>query len=98
MKNKIYRTVSVEDRLPKHGGHFLSSIGLVRFMISDKEWVDDYYRTRNPDWWLEEVYFPSEDEMQNLYSLNRDFYDSSFAAGMHKGANFILNHIKGGGK
>lgn len=112
MKNKIYRTVSVEERLPKHGGHFLTDIGLVRFMINDKEWVDDKYITCNPNWWLEEItnpdqaqevvnelfgkyeLLPSEDEIQEAFSKSDigNIEGSEF----HEGANFILNHIKGG--
>lgn len=89
-----------KGELPKHGGHFLSSIGLVRFMISDKEWVDDYYRTRNPDWWLQEIELPSEEDIDKS---GDDFayphIDSSFAFNcfMH-GANFILNKLKGEAK
>lgn len=81
--------MSVKDRLPKHGGHFLSNIGLVRFMISDKEWVDDDYRTRNPDWWLQEIELPSEKEIENMAE------EFAFPNSVKIGANFILNKLKG---
>lgn len=94
MKTKLYRTVSVEERLPKHGGHFLTDIGLVRFMINDKEWVDDKYITCNPNWWLEEIELPSENDINN--ELDELPWDSDEA--FKEGANFIINYIKGGEK
>lgn len=98
MKNKIYRTVSVEDRLPKHGGHFLTDIGIVRFMINDKEWVYDNYITCNPNWWLEEIELPTENKVHESiphYRYDAEL-DHAFQDGYYIGANFILNHIKGG--
>lgn len=82
--------MSVKDRLPKHGGHFLTDIGLVRFMINDKEWVYDKYITCNPNWFLEEIELPSEEDIEN--ESYKGWVRSNFKAG----ANFILNHIKGG--
>lgn len=115
MKNKIYRLVSVSDRLPENDGCYITNIGAIKFEFIGKGWSRGLEDLESIDWWLEEItnpeqarevvselfgkfeLLPCEDEMKNLYYLNRYLYDFSFAAGMHKGANFILNHIKGGG-
>lgn len=88
MKNKIYRSVSVEDRLPqfKYGSYrsyFYTDKGLIYY---DK--YDGWEKSISVEWWLEEVKFPTMEDVEN--STHPEAYLMSF----RNGANFILNHIK----
>lgn len=60
MKNKLFRSVPVLERLPAHGGYILTDIGLVQFFPKDKSWLDDEYFFCSPDHWLEPIELPTD--------------------------------------
>lgn len=89
---RIYREVSVEERLPKKSGHY---IGV---------WVNDILTPTYFDnqigfsegilHWLELVELPSEEEMYNQATTVECKEDEELDA-FRDGASFILNYIKG---
>ena len=85
MKNKIYRTVSVEERLPD--GIDYTVVFEDGYLSSDTDVYSDGVVA-----WLEEIELPSEEDIIELAQK------TSCVNQFWNGAYFILKHIKGGGK
>lgn len=87
MKAKLYRTVSVRERIPTETGyyHSIGKHGSKRVL-----WFDVETGFCEPgSHWMEEVELPSEEEIKK--ESDKGWVRSHFQAG----ASFILNHIKG---
>ena len=70
-----------KGELPKGNGDVFSEMGVL-------EYSEVYGWDVDPEWWLEEIELPSEEEMQLVAPKTRcvnQFWN---------GANFILNHLK----
>lgn len=73
---------------PKGNGDVFSDMGVL-------EYSEVYGWDVDPEWWLEEIELPSEDEVNFKYPLNSEEpYKTSLHVGCRQGANFILNHLK----
>lgn len=99
--NKLYREVSISERLPLKNSGVIGicdpADGLQQFYFQDGKFVDpadDYPMTVTA--WLEEVKLPSDEEIKqeeynNFIQSDRNHY---FKDGFKTGANFILNKLK----
>lgn len=95
MENKLYREVSVSDRLPQTSGSYLTNNG--KRLFSDH--INVWQRNDNDkalEWWLEEVKLPSEKEINKA----RDSYswchiNPVFKSGWRYGVKYILESLKG---
>ena len=73
----IFRKVSVNKRLPKHGRYltdwgWLNYEGLFPNEIGT-HWYEEYEPNsipRNPNWWFEEIQFPTDDELEKRFPTN----------------------------
>ena len=79
-----------KGELPKQGFVYTNQ-GVMYFLEDNKRFIDnDNHSTPMPNWWLEEIKLPSEEEIylelgkKSIRNFKR-FID---------GANFILNHLK----
>lgn len=113
MKNKIYRLVSVPERLPENDGSYITNIGAQRFEFIGKGWTRGRGDLESVEWWLEEITTPDQAremvaelcEQFDLLPSEEQRYEHATEVehewdevldGFRDGANFILNHIKGG--
>jgi|GEM_PF-1872141 len=102
MENKLYREVSVTDRLPLKNGGVIgicdSADGLQQFYFQDGEFVDPVDDYPMPVIaWLEEVKLPTKEEIRkvrNSYSWSH--INPIFNDGWRFGVKFILEILKGG--
>lgn len=85
---RIYRTVSVEDRLPNGTG---TGDYTVVFKDGSMSSDTDVY-CDGVVAWLEEVELPTDEEIYSEAGKNSTRTYLAF----ERGASFILNHIKGG--
>lgn len=101
MKNKLYRSVSCSDRVPKKDGVYIvqTKLGLIKTAcFKNGNFVatkigGDGVKITDIEWWLEEIELPSEDDIStkariigNGNAIQRKFFN--------RGASFILNQIK----
>ncbi|MDR2274326.1 MAG: hypothetical protein LBF27_25690 [Sphingobacterium sp.] len=91
--DKLYRQVSVKERLPEKSGRYHTNVGLVYYHGKEfYHWID---------WWLEEVELPSEEEITTnvLFHNNTMYHDNDFQKACDNGIkmcfNYILNTLKG---
>lgn len=102
--DKLFRQVSVKDRLPEKPGAYDTDLGNLGFRPNnfdktDGIWSQVHY-VKYPSVWYEEVELPTATEMENVLSKYRI---GSFTHDRHKsretvfkdGANYILNTLKG---
>ena len=92
-----------KGELPKHGGYFLSNIGLIQFFAKDNSWLDDEYSHFSPNYWLEEIELPNAEDIRrealgpfkekDLEDQYGDFIQDDIDT-FTKGANYILNILK----
>lgn len=102
MKTKIYRTVSVEDRLPNGDfeGMFIDQFGTWsknRYDFDSTFEKESCLRTNK--FWLEEIEIPTEESIRQFANdlAQDDVYTTEQEIEAYvDGASFILNHIKGG--
>lgn len=93
---RIYRTVSVEDRLPEESEivMYRTNFGSTKvgFLSHNGFFISENYIHMLSDvsWWLEEIQLPSEEEIENMAE------ELAFPNSVKFGANFILNKLKGG--
>ena len=83
---------TVDDR------EYLTDKGLLKFEKGKwfSWWQADQYTSAYPNYFLEEIELPSEEEIEqeeyhNFIQSDRNHY---FKDGFRTGANFILNHLK----
>ena len=70
--NTLYRKVLCSERLPDEGGTFGTNKGELFFLIAVHHWFyDAKFTVEPPDWWLEEVNIPTDEEIEkrlkNIY-------------------------------
>lgn len=89
-KQIVFKKVMVSDRLPKDGGHYYTNINELYFDFGN--WHDSNYRiSTQPEWWIEEIEIPSEEEIDNeSYPIDTTNESTAFIMG----ANYILNKLK----
>jgi len=100
MKNKIYRPVSVEERLPSgvFEGMFIDQFGTWsknRYDFDSTFEKESCLRTNK--FWLEEIELPTEEAIRQFANelAQEDVYNSEQELEAYvDGANFILDYIK----
>lgn len=96
----IYRQVKCIDRLPKESGFYQTNFGPRHFLVGCGRWMGC-----EPQFWFEAIELPSEEEIQEesiapfknwgeLQGKYDDFIKEDSKIFL-KGANFILNKLKG---
>lgn len=88
---------SSKGELPKKDGRYITNKGLSTMYKLNKGWGKrtsmGSYQSLRIEWWLEEIELPSEEVVNKL----SDCYITDVAKNAYKrGANFILNKMKGG--
>lgn len=84
----VLRKVMVTDRLPGAEKYYLTDIGDLYW--DSRNWFDNRGRISiTPEWYLNEIELPSEEEI-----CNEGFNNSTCATAFAQGANYILNKIK----
>lgn len=101
MKDKLYREVSVSERLPQTEGGVIAICnpidGLQQLYFQDGKFVDPEDDHPMPATaWLEEVKLPTEEEIRK----ERDAYSYSKLSGLFRdgwrfGVKYILESLKG---
>lgn len=88
----VFIKVLVSDRLPKVSGEYDTSIGNVCFEnVNNKFFNHKGELTLDPEWWLEEIEMPSDDEILEAILMKQDKDQTQFM----RGIDFILNKLKG---
>lgn len=89
----VFRKVMVIHRLPDKSGVYVTNRGAMQFTEPYDRWYG-----LDPQWWLEEVTLPTEEEIQEaMDNLEDDDNDSANDEWLN-GVNFILDKLKGGAK
>lgn len=92
--DKLFRQVSVKDRLPEKDG-------IVVCISSDGQPFITLYEvgisiSSSAAYWLEEVELPTEEDVNWKYPLNsNELHKTTLNVGCRAGANYILNTLKG---
>jgi len=100
MKDKLYREVSVSDRLPQTDGRYLVKSHGEWFSASYLEqfsFHEEMMDCSSVTHWLEEIKLPTEEEVKNhfpLISADRT-YATTLAVGQRMGANWLISALKG---
>lgn len=94
--DKLFRQVSVKDRLPEKSGVYNTDLGKLEFSTNpcyknNGIWLKENY-VNNPEIWLEEIELPSDEDIKSESKSKGDWYDIE---NFIKGANYILNTLKG---
>lgn len=95
-KETIYRKVAVSERMPSVEGIYF--VGWDKGMIRVRQYklgsfIDPSVLYPEPDYWLEKVELPSEDEITQHYLSHKGHINNPALFG----ANYILRKIKGNG-
>lgn len=85
-KQTVFRKVSVKERLPSESGIYLTNKCTLHFISGCKRFMGN-----DPQWWLEEIELPSDEDIQLRSKLQHSEQRSD---GFVFGANYILNKIK----
>ncbi|CDS93424.1 hypothetical protein BN1088_1431499 [Sphingobacterium sp. PM2-P1-29] len=96
MENKLYREVSVSDRLPQTSGSYLTNNG--KRLFSDH--INVWQRNENEgpvEWWLEVVKLPTNEEIARKCG-DIAIESGSVDIGSHfmRGIIFLTDYLKGG--
>lgn len=97
MKQTVFRKVYVKDRLPDSFGSYITNIGDCFYHNGSKlfESVRGFAR---PEWFLEEIELPSEEEVVKACECNDKSESNNFIVGVECGIiysyNYILNKLK----
>ena len=91
--DKLFRQVSVKERLPEKPGVYNTDLGKLEFSTNpcyknNGIWLKENY-VNNPEIWLEEVELPSSEELKKAAE------NHSFTNAFKLGAQYILNTLKG---
>lgn len=90
----VFIKVDVRYRLPNKSGIYITNRGVIQFTSAYDRWYG-----LEPQWWLEEIELPTEEEIKNeeksVYEVNDD-KALPYKSLWRKGANFILYKLKGG--
>ena len=87
-----------KGELPKVDGEIiLTNYGILTYSKTFGWVTFQNYTTKDPEYWLEEIELPSEEELNEKSDLEKGSSMWFHSQGFTQGANFILNHIKGGG-
>ena len=112
---KIYRSVSVEERLPEKEQYYTTNQGTTYFDADKQSFRVPFLGDYRVTYWLEEITNPNQAremvaelcEQFDLLPSEEQRYEHATEVehkwdevldGFRDGANFILNHIKGGEK
>ncbi|WP_286778985.1 MULTISPECIES: hypothetical protein [Sphingobacterium] len=92
--DKLFRQVSVKDRLPEKEGMVvcISADGQPFITLYNVGFAISSYAA----YWLEEVELPTEEDINWKYPLNsNELHKTTLNVGCRTGANYILNTLKG---
>ncbi len=70
---KLYRKVNCSDRMPKENKECFTDTGLATYLLKDNQWYYVAFLRCNPqpDWWLEEIQLPNDEEIESQYCMTR---------------------------
>lgn len=91
MKQTVFRKVMVKDRLPVSFGIYNTNRGSCTWLNGLKMWEWGNGALCYPEWWLESIELPSEDD---VYTLSSRCATTERMNGFEEGANYILNKLK----
>lgn len=77
-----------KGELPSVSKKYFTSHGYLDYSVKRNEWSDCDWLDVNPDWWLEEIELPSDEDVFNKSTFYNDL--ESF----EQGANYILDLLK----
>lgn len=92
----IYRKVKVSERLPESRGYYDTDMGTLYYRKKIKhsiweDWEDANY-PKYPEYWLEEIELPTEEDINSIVSV---YHDVENRNACRTGINYILNKIRG---
>lgn len=96
--DKIYRQVSVKERLPEIEKYYHTNQGTVYFDADQKHFRVPFDPTYTITYWLEEVELPSDNDVfDEAHSQHDDAHEylAGLINGFTHGANYILKTLKG---
>ncbi len=99
--DKIFRQISVNDRLPKNNGGIIAICspedGLQQLYFKDGEFLDPMDDLpMNATAWLEEVELPTYSEIDWKYPLNANqTHKTTLNVGCRTGAKWVIDRLKG---
>lgn len=87
----VFKKVMVSDRLPSESGMQITNNGIVHFLSGCGRFMG-----HEPQWWLEEIEIPSNEEIEGMAIFYDTFEsDQEDKYSSYKiGANYILNKLK----
>lgn len=89
----IFKKIYTHDRLPKEGWYNTNK-GVEYYSEKLNDWASSMY-TSKPEWWLEEIELPSEDELEDR-AINLGYKHTSNENGIFRQGSYeIINKIKG---
>ncbi len=97
--DRLFRQVSVKDREPEKYGYYDTNVGNIEY--SPSPGYGWQYGMPYPDYWLEEIELPSEENLTTnvLYHNNTVYHDINMQEACNNGIkmcyNYILNTLKG---
>ena len=90
----IFRKVLLKDGLPQKEGAYFCDGGHLWFNITTKKWNSNVNSNVLPEWWLEEIELPSDDEIIKMYperNSSGTYLDMNI--GRREGAKDIRNLV-----
>ena len=90
----------IKGESPKHNKVYTTDLGEKIFSVSNNSFMSSFGMGQiSPKWWLEEVELPSEEDVFSKSITKYSKYEPSERSprtnAFQKGANFILNKLKG---
>lgn len=92
MKQTVFKKVYTKDRLPNEGWYNTDK-GIEYYSEKLEEWASSMYKSK-PEWWLEEVELPNQEELYDEICQIPDLFDMSTLEASNTAANYILNKLK----
>ncbi len=90
--DKLFRRVSVKDRDPEKYGYYDTAVGNIEYSPTNG-WQ---WGMPNPDYWLEEIQLPTEEDILEHARSEKGLEDYDIEQDVFvDGANYILNTILG---
>lgn len=88
----VFIKVPVSERPPNEEGNYYTDLGYIYFKQEIKLWYDDENDYCYPNYWLEEIELPTDEEILGATLIKQDKDQTQFM----RGIDFILNKLKGG--
>jgi hypothetical protein len=93
--NRLFRQVSVKDRLPEKEDRYFTDCGELGFDSIGISWYDNDDYSQYPSLWLEPVELPKEVEVKvATFKFGALHYNETPSKSFQAGANYILDTLK----